>query len=157
MRHSARGLIVGLGVMAFVCGGRPTDATGPLAGPVAADVVRVIDGDSIEVSARLWLGLDLTVEVRVRGIDAPETGSRAGCLSERRMGRAATERLRQLAVGELRLTNIATDKYGGRVDADVTNGDGIDIRSAMLASGLARAYGGGKRSDWCELAGLVGN
>jgi hypothetical protein len=43
-----------------------------LNGPVNAELLRVIDGDTIEVRARIWLGLDLTTRVRLSGIDAPE-------------------------------------------------------------------------------------
>jgi hypothetical protein len=43
-----------------------------LPGPIPAELVRVIDGDTIEVRARIWLDLDLTTRVRLAGIDAPE-------------------------------------------------------------------------------------
>ena len=137
-------------------GGAPAAAGEELAGPVAAELVRVIDGDSIEVRARLWIGLDLTIQVRIRGIDAPETGGRAGCAAERQMAAAARDRLSALAAGPLLLANITPDKYGGRVDADVTNAAGIDLQTAMLASGLARAYDGAARGEWCDLARLGG-
>ncbi len=41
-------------------------------GPVAAHVSRVIDGDTFEASAAIWLGQAITVRVRIAGIDAPE-------------------------------------------------------------------------------------
>lgn len=125
-----------------------------LAGPVAAETVKVIDGDSIEVRARLWLGLDLTVQVRIRGIDAPEM--RGQCSREKALAEKAKKRLADLAAGQLKLANITPDKFGRRVDADVSNGNGTDLKSAMLAAGLARAYDGGERGDWCELARLGG-
>jgi endonuclease YncB( thermonuclease family) len=128
-----------------------------LVGPVAAEVIRVIDGDSLEVRAFLWIGLVLTVQVRVRGIDAPETGGRAKCASELSMGTAARDRLTALASGRVALANITPDKFGGRVDADVTNSAGVDLAGAMLASGLVRPYGGDRRSDWCKMARLGGN
>ena len=43
-----------------------------LKGPVAANVERVIDGDTVIVKARIWLDQDLTVVVRLAGIDAPD-------------------------------------------------------------------------------------
>ena len=156
MRRSSKRFAVMLAGAVVLGGGLAAVAAERLAGPVAAEVLRVIDGDSIEVRARLWLDLDLTVQVRIRGIDAPETGFRAKCPSEMTTGAAAKQRLGELAVGQVLLANITPDKYGGRVDADVTNGAGTDLKTAMLASGLARAYDGQKRSDWCELARLGG-
>lgn len=123
-----------------------------LAGPVAAETVKVIDGDSIEVRARVWLDLDVTVQVRIRGIDAPEL--RGACPREKTLARKAKDGLSDLASGELKLANITHDKFGRRVDADVTNGAGVDLRAAMIAAGLARPYDGGKRGDWCTLAEL---
>lgn len=156
MWRSSKRIAVTLALTVIAAGGPQAVAGERLAGPVRGEALRVIDGDSLEVRARLWLGLDLTVQVRIRGIDAPETGFRAKCSSERRMGAAAKDRLVDLAVGELMLANISADKYGGRVDADVSNGAGTDLKTAMLASGLARAYDGKKRSDWCDLARLGG-
>jgi endonuclease YncB( thermonuclease family) len=153
MRRFWMGLVTGLGG-AVLAASSPASAGERFAGPVTAEIVRVIDGDSIEVRARLWLDLDLTVNVRIRGIDAPEPGGRARCASEREMGDAARVRLTTLAAGVLSLTNITADKYGGRVDADVTNGDGADLGGAMLASGLVRTYHGGPRGGWCAVAGL---
>ena len=41
-------------------------------GPVAATVERVIDGDTIEVKAQIWIDQELRVAVRLAGVDAPE-------------------------------------------------------------------------------------
>lgn len=43
-----------------------------IAGPVAAEVIRVIDGDTILVAAKPWPQQTMEVYVRLRGIDAPE-------------------------------------------------------------------------------------
>jgi endonuclease YncB( thermonuclease family) len=134
-------------------------ATGPvladeIPGPVMAEVVRVIDGDTFEARIRIWLDLELTANVRIRGIDAPEI--RGGCQSEKDMAAIATQRLAAVAVGEIILTHVADDKYFGRVVADVRAADGTDLASAMLASGVARPYDGGTRGGWCELASLGG-
>ena len=42
-----------------------------LAGPVRAVVERVVDGDTVDVRARIWLGQSLTVRVRIDGVDTP--------------------------------------------------------------------------------------
>src|SRR3954454_8376143 len=56
---------------------------GNIDGPISAELLRVIDGDTIEVRARIWLDLDLTTRVRLAGIDAPELNG--GCAEERRL------------------------------------------------------------------------
>ena len=88
-----------------------------LPGPVAARVERVVDGDTIAVTARVWLGQDVHVLVRVRGIDAPELRGR--CAEETRRARAATRRAAAaVAAGSVTLWRISGDKYHGRVLAD---------------------------------------
>ena len=118
-----------------------------LAGPVSALVERVVDGDTIEVKARIWLGQSLTIRVRIDGVDAPELEAR--CSEERRMALAARDYLaRRLLGAEVRLSRVVYDKYGGRVRASVTDGQG-DIAQALLTEGLARPYGGERRQPWC--------
>ena len=123
-----------------------------LSGPVEAAVTRVIDGDTLAVEAHLWPGLVLSQNVRIRGIDAPELHS--ACAAERAMAAAARDRLTQLAGDTIKLQHIGDDKYGGRVDADVVNAAGTDIKAALIAAGLVRAYDGGTRGDWCPVGSV---
>jgi len=117
----------------------------------AVEVVRVIDGDTFEARVHLWPGLEMTTRVRLRGIDAPEMKS--GCAEEFRMAEAATEALRALlANGEVTIFNIGPDKYNGRVVADASTRQIQSVSSALLGSGHARAYQGGRRSGWCTTA-----
>ena len=82
-----------------------------LAGPVEASVTRVLDGDTLEVRAQVWLGLELTSLVRIRGIDAPELHS--NCLAEREMAAEARDRLTELAGEHIRLlTSPPTNTAG---------------------------------------------
>jgi micrococcal nuclease len=125
-----------------------TSGEAPLEGPIAAHVVRVIDGDTFEASARIWLGQAVDIHVRIMGIDAPELHAR--CEAEWRKANAAKDYLaRRIEGGEVRLSDLTYDKYGGRVDAAVTDGRG-DIGLAMLKAHLARAYDGGRREGWCD-------
>jgi endonuclease YncB( thermonuclease family) len=117
-------------------------------GPVSADVVRVIDGDTFEANARIWLGETIAVRVRIAGIDAPELHAR--CDDEYRRAQAARNYLAQRIAGQnVHLSDIRNDKYGGRVDARVADSTG-DVGDAMVARHLARAYAGGHRSGWCD-------
>ena len=131
----------------------PTISTAPAGaatnpGPVPAAVERVVDGDTIAVSARIWLGQDVHVLVRVRGIDTPERRGR--CADEVRRARLAADRAAtELADGAVVLSRIEGDKYGGRVLADVTLTDGRDLAAVMIESGAARRYDGAARGGWC--------
>ena len=120
-----------------------------LAGPVAAEVVEVVDGDTIAVRARIWLGQDLETRVRLAGIDTPELHGK--CARERRLAAAARDFVRmRLGAGAVALRDVQLGKYAGRVVARVTTADGEDVAAALIGAGLARAYDGGARSGWCE-------
>lgn len=126
-----------------------------LHGPVAADVIRVVDGDTLALRARIWLGQDIVVSARIRGIDAPERNGK--CDREKALAEAARLRLESMtALGRVRLMRIEHDKYAGRVLADIVTDDGVDLRAAMLESGLVRPYDGGSRDPWCGVASLGG-
>lgn len=115
-----------------------------VAGPVAARIVRVIDGDTLVVDAHPWPGHAVRVSVRLRGIDTPERRSR--CPAERLAGDRARSELERLVSGfpTVELVNVSGGKYYGRVLADLRAGT-RDVAEAMLESGLARSYEGGRR------------
>jgi endonuclease YncB( thermonuclease family) len=120
-----------------------------LAGPVAADVVEVLDGDTIAVRARIWLGQELATRVRLSGIDAPELHGK--CERERRLAAAARAFLAQhLADRPVELRDVQFGKYAGRVVARVVTNKGEDVAAALLEAGLARPYDGGARRPWCD-------
>lgn len=131
---------------------RPAEARDVLAGPVEAEVVRVVDGDTLAVRARIWLGQTVEVDVRLAGIDAPEL--RGKCAEERQRAEAARAYLARLAEGKsVRLTEVARDKFGGRVVAHVASDEAPDFSAALSANGHARSYAGKTRGGWCEVAG----
>ncbi|MCU0888593.1 MAG: thermonuclease family protein [Rubritepida sp.] len=110
-----------------------------LAGPVEATLLRVIDGDTLLVRARVWLDLEVITRVRLRDVNAPELRARSE--DERARAQAARAFVATLTEGAvLRLSEIGQDKYGGRVVARVTV-DGADLGSALLAGGHARPMG----------------
>jgi len=118
-----------------------------LEGPVKATVERVVDGDTIEVRAVIWLGQSLLIRVRIDGVDAPELEAR--CPEERQKALAARDFLvRRLGGAAVKLTRVTYDKYGGRVRASVADTQG-DVGEALLAGGFARPYFGGRREPWC--------
>lgn len=113
-----------------------------------AEVLRVIDGDTFEAQVNLWPGLNITTRVRLRGIDAPELEAR--CDEERIKAEAAPEALRAiLDQGEVGISHVTLDKYGGRVVADASTQRTPDVSAALLGGGHVRRYGGGHRDGWC--------
>ncbi len=113
-----------------------------------ADVLRVIDGDTFEARVRVWPGLDVDTKVRLRGVDAPELHAR--CADEYVKAQAAHAALETiLAEGEVAISRVGIDKYGGRVDAAVATRSTADVSAALLNGGWARSYDGGRRKSWC--------
>jgi len=119
-----------------------------LSGPIAATVTRVIDGDTVEVRARIWLGQDIQIAVRLAGVDAPEL--RGKCPEERIQAQAAAAHLQSLEGTQISLTNIQSDKFGGRVLADVFHTEMGALGPSLMKAGLARPYLGGRRGSWCS-------
>ena len=99
----------------------------------------VVDGDTFWFEGQ---------KVRIAGIDAPETHDYR-CPSELALGNAATEKLHALLNGgAVTITSIDRDhdRYGRLLRNVSVNGQ--DVGEAMIAAGVAREYGGARRS-WC--------
>jgi endonuclease YncB( thermonuclease family) len=112
------------------------------------EVLRVVDGDTFDARVHLWPGLDVTTRVRLRGIDAPEMKARCG--NERAQAEAALHALRAiLDQGEVGITRVTFDKYGGRVLAEAFTRATPDVSAALIDSGAVRRYSGGRRDGWC--------
>jgi endonuclease YncB( thermonuclease family) len=115
----------------------------------AAEVVRIIDGDTFVARMRTGPGGEIETRVRLRSIDAAELHARCG--RELRLALAARAALqRLLADGRVTLSHVGPDKYPGRIDANVATRGTTDISAAMLSGGFARAYDGGRRGSWCR-------
>ncbi|WP_245408884.1 thermonuclease family protein [Rhizobium wuzhouense] len=121
-------------------------ATRFIDGPVEAQVIRVIDGDTVLVDAMPWPDHHISTYVRLRGIDAPELKSK--CAAFRNAARQAQEQLMTLMVGQPRvtLTAISGDKYFGRVVADLNLDDGRRPADLLLEGGLVEPYHGKTKS-----------
>lgn len=99
----------------------------------------IVDGDTV------WIGGQ---NVRIAGIDAPETHDYR-CASELELGERAARQLQELLnSGPVRMTSIDRDrdKYGRLLRNLSVNGR--DVGDALIASGVARPYAGG-RKPWC--------
>ncbi len=127
----------------------PSGAAEQIRGPVEAEVVRVIDGDTVAVRAHVWPGTVVEVLIRLAGIDTPELKGK--CDSERAMAVEARSYLEAaLASGRALLKDVTFDKYGGRAVARVESAEGEDIATRMIAAKLARTYHGKTKRGWCE-------
>ena len=120
-----------------------------ISGPVSADIIRVIDGDTLLVAARPWPQQTMEVYVRLRGIDAPELKS--GCAAQRLAGQQAQTALTKLTSGQrdIQLTHISGDKYFGRVLADIRFADGRNPAQELLMAGYVLPYEGGRKQKEC--------
>jgi endonuclease YncB( thermonuclease family) len=87
----------------------------------------------------------------VFGVDTPEKGHRAACVSEAQRGEAASAFTKQ-AVAQATQRQIVImnwDKYGGRVLGDVIL-NGQSLRSMLIVNGHAREYYGEAKTSWCQ-------
>ena len=99
----------------------------------------VVDGDTF------WIDGE---KVRVADIDAPETHP-PRCAEEKRLGEAATERLRALLnAGPVTLApaDRDVDRYGRKLR--IVERDGRSLGAMLVSEGLARKWGG-RREPWC--------
>lgn len=118
------------------------------------------DGDTCHTQDLQFDGKPLpdlfsSLNVRVLGIDTPETRS-AKCELERCLAeRAKLEMERIIGAGNgnrVSLVECRHDKYGGRITCDMIIGDGgRSVADEMLETGLAvRYYGKRKTHSWCD-------
>ncbi len=108
----------------------------------------VYDGDTVEIKCP-----DQNHTARVTGLDTPETKS-PGCPEELALGKQATLRLRQIVgSGVVSFEHVGTDKY--RRPLIVLRVDGADVAPMLVSEGLAVAYRGGARPDWCQKLGAA--
>lgn len=119
-----------------------------LSGPVQAEVLRVVDGDTVKVRATIWVDQTVEVSVRLRGIDAPEI-YRPKCDAEKVLARHAKQSVSAaVPVGsQIMIKDISRDKYGGRVVATIVTNDGETLSERLLAQGQAIPIGTPK--PWC--------
>ena len=67
--------------------GLSANARDVLPGPIEADVLRVVDGDTFEVEADIWPGQKINTMVRLEAVDTPELRGR--CSEEKALAQKA--------------------------------------------------------------------
>ena len=123
-----------------------------------ANLVKVVDGDTVDVDIDLGFGVWLKDErVRIMGIDTPE--SRTSDKVEKVFGLAAKERLKQLVEKDTILKTFASksgeDMKGkfGRILGDFIVGDRT-VTEILIEEGHAVKYWGQNKAD-VELAHMA--
>lgn len=117
-------------------------------GPIQAVVEKVIDGDTLRVRARIWIGQEVRVLVRINGVDTPELSGR--CDTERVKAKQAKKFVFHEVGGKMiELTNIQQGKYAGRVIADIRTSSGKDLGAMLLNAGFAKPYAKRRYQKWC--------
>lgn len=117
-----------------------------------ATVSSVSDGDTIELTDALIPNLSLKWRVRIRGVDTAELKSK--CVTEHVSAVRAKTFLSDLLRdngNKILLSNIAHDKYGGRLVARVQLLDNTDVSEVILDSNLGYKYTGGTKRSWCTV------
>ena len=104
-------------------------------------VVKIIDGDTVDVLIDLGFDVHIKGRVRLSGINAPE--SRTRDKEEKKKGLAAKARLKELCKNKILLKSYGKEKYG-RILGELFV-DGASLNTIMIAEGHAKKYDGGKR------------
>jgi micrococcal nuclease len=106
--------------------------------PATAEVLRVVDGDTIDVRDDVRGRL----RIRVLGIDTPETkkpGYTTGCWGPEATAFASTNLIGQRVAVQTDPTQDSTDRYG-RTLAYLVRADGWDYSVEAARAGTAHSY-----------------
>ena len=112
------------------------------------EVLKVVDGDTIDVLIDLGFNLTKKERIRLAGIDTPE--SRTRNLEEKKMGLEAKEYL-QNKLDNCKNLRVKTEKDGkyGRM-LGWLHGNDEDINRIMVTEGYAWEYDGGTKEKSLE-------
>ena len=119
-----------------------------------AKVVRVIDGDTVDVDIDLGFGIwQKNERVRIMGIDTPE--SRTRNKKEKALGLAAKARLKEILKENKGNIILRTSKEGkgkfGRILGTLLIYDGMtSVNQMLIDEGHARDYFGGSKDEQGE-------
>jgi len=117
-----------------------------------AKLDRVVDGDTVD--ALIDVGFDIWFKKRIRFMGLDTWESRTRDLEEKKLGKLAKERTRQLLEdvssksGYFRLKSHGLGKYGrvlGELFIMDTDGKQWNVNETLIAEGHAYVYDGGKK------------
>jgi micrococcal nuclease len=114
-----------------------------------AKVISVYDGDTLNLSIDLGMGISYNAKCRLEGLDTPELRSKDA--SEKQAAITSRGLLLELVDGKNLLVKsmVKPDKYG-RLLVRIWTEDGKCVNEAMLSGGGALPYDGGKKFSWAS-------
>lgn len=117
---------------------------------ITCDDLRVVDGDTIKCDGQNMRLLG-EGEPFVSGIDAPETGGRARCEQEKRLGQDAKNRLQQLIkTPGLKIEDSGSADRSGRPLIRLRLPDGRTAETLLIQEGYAVVWTPGYKRMWCS-------
>ena len=117
----------------------------------SATLIKIVDGDTVDVLIDLGFNTTKKERVRLLGIDTPESATKD--LAEKKLGLEAKEYIIQWFTKNtpFRLQTTKDDKYG-RILGVFTGLDGKTLNDILVQNGYAWAYDGGtKKKDFALL------
>jgi len=113
------------------------------------NILRVVDGDTIDADIDLGFSISLEKRIRLAGVDTPE--SRTTDLKEKALGLESKEWLKHQVEGAKYIiikTELpdSTEKYGRIIGHLFINGEATSLNEQMITEGYALAYDGGTKN-----------
>jgi len=115
------------------------------------EIVKIVDGDTVDF--RIDLGFDLSIKIRVRLSKINAWESRTRNLKEKKLGLAAKARLKEICEEAmekktLKISTTEKGKYGRYLG--VIWAKGKSVNDQLVEEGHAHYYDGGKRKKYGE-------
>jgi micrococcal nuclease len=109
-------------------------------------ILRIMDGDTLEIQLDLGFKINYNVTVRVLGVDAPEKKHK---LANETVKKAISLWLEK--ADNLSLESHEWDKYG-RVLGDIkASNRKLSLSTFLIDNKLVKKYDGGKKKEWLEV------
>jgi micrococcal nuclease len=106
-----------------------------------AELVRVVDGDTLYAKVQLGFHVSMDIEFRLFGLNTPEVIG-----AQKTAGLAAKAEIdRLLRAGPIRVVSKKSDKYGrwlGTFYVKQPDGTEVNVNDALIAGGFALPYFG---------------
>lgn len=108
-------------------------------GPYDAEVVKVIDGDTVKLDVHIWIDLTQRINLRLDGVNTPEKKGKGVPECEKKLGQEATNFTQRWLkdVETVQISNVRKGKYAGRALGQISKNE-EDLGQALIDAGLAR-------------------
>lgn len=106
-----------------------------------ATVLRVVDGDTLDVEVDLGFDISHKMRLRLDGIDAPERYTAGGKIATNWLLERLTSRVQIV----IKTKKDKQEKFGRYLAEVFLLGDSVSLNAQMMQADLAKEYHGGKR------------